>query len=166
MLSAPIGPLLRSARERIGMSRAALASSTQVSERLLAELERGQRPNVSLETSLKLLEAVGISLRLADSSGAIVEIRAPSAESLERKERASYRRQTWTGGHAALHGKENDPLSTHSLAGRVFSVAHVSRQAYAIAAAVQEAQPRAKYMSPEPQPTPNASRSSSKRRTP
>lgn len=135
ILSASIGSLLLHAREQLNISRPELAQRCGVSERLLAELERGQRPNVSLETCLKLLGAVGISVRLTEPSGTVAEIRAPSAAFLERAGRAARRRQTWTGGHAPLHGPESDPILARTLAARASSVARVSQQAYLIASA-------------------------------
>lgn len=135
MLSTSIGSLLLHARDQLNISRPELAQRCGVSGRLLAELERGQRPNVSLETCLKLLAAVGVSVRLTAPSGTVAEIRAPSAACLERAARAARRRQTWTGGHAPLHGPESDPILARTLAARVGSVARVSQQAYLIASA-------------------------------
>ena len=63
MLSAEIGRVLRDARKAQALSRAELAATSGVSVRLVAELERGERPNVSLETALQLLNALGIALR-------------------------------------------------------------------------------------------------------
>lgn len=150
LLSAPIGHLIRAARERMGMSRAHVASSARVSERLLAELERGQRPNVSLETSLRLLAAVGVSMRLTDPSGAVVEISAPSAERLAREARAAHRRETWTGGRQPLHAPENDPPDQPTVVERLSSVARVSQSVSAIAAAVHESQPANAYAARHP----------------
>jgi transcriptional regulator with XRE-family HTH domain len=62
MLSNRIGKLLRNARQQLNLSRAELARRAGVSARLVAELERGQRPNVSLESALKLLGIVGVSV--------------------------------------------------------------------------------------------------------
>lgn len=62
MLSHDLGPLLKSARQQLGMSREALAQSAGVSMRLVAEFERGQRSNVSLESALRLLKSVGITV--------------------------------------------------------------------------------------------------------
>ncbi|MEO6864388.1 MAG: helix-turn-helix transcriptional regulator [Gemmatimonadaceae bacterium] len=135
MLSTSIGPVLLNAREQLNLSRAELAQRCEVSERLLAELERGQRPNVSLETCLKLLTAVGISVRLNAPAGTVAEIAAPSAAFLERAVRAARRRQTWTGEHASLHGPGSDPALARTLAARVRSVARISQQAYAIGSA-------------------------------
>jgi len=63
--SAPLGPLLKEARRRRGLSREALAAAVGVSTRLVGEFERGERPNVSLETALRLFDAVGIELLAA-----------------------------------------------------------------------------------------------------
>ena len=53
MLSHGLGPLLKSARQQLGLSRDALASKADVSMRLVAEFERGQRSNVSLERAAR-----------------------------------------------------------------------------------------------------------------
>ncbi len=54
-----LGPLLKSSRQQLGLSRGALASKADVSMRLVAEFERGQRSNVSLESALRLFKTVG-----------------------------------------------------------------------------------------------------------
>jgi transcriptional regulator with XRE-family HTH domain len=135
MYSERIGSLLKAARRRLALSREELARRGGVSTRLVAELERGQRPNVSLETALKLLDVVGVSVLATAPDGAAVEIRSESGETLERAARAARRRQTWTGRHVLLHDESEDPLSLGSKTKRLASVAQVSRQAYAIAAA-------------------------------
>lgn len=109
MFSEPIGALLRTARKELNLSRDELARRGGVSTRLVAELERGQRPNVSLESALKLLNVVGVLVIARAPSGATAEIRSASAAEMERSARAARRRQTWTGGHTHLHNEENDP---------------------------------------------------------
>ena len=133
MLSDPIGDLLRRARRQRNLSRAALAKRARVSVRLVAELERGQRPNVSLESALKLLRVVGVSVVATAPDGAAAEIRSVPAAS-DRLARAARRRQTWTGRHLSLQGEGKDPGPAKSKATRLASVAQVSRQAFAIAA--------------------------------
>jgi len=137
MLSARIGMLLKDARRHLNLSRADLAHRGGVSVRLVAELERGQRPNVSLESALKLLNVVGVSVIAQAPHGAAAEIRGESAAALARAERAAVRRQTWTGRQVHLHDEGNDPRPVRSKAKRLASVAQVSKQAYVIAFAGQ-----------------------------
>lgn len=140
MLSARIGVLLKDARRYLSLSRADLAQRGGVSVRLVAELERGQRPNVSLESALKLLNIVGVSIIAQAPHGAAAEIRGESAAALERAARAAraaQRRQTWTGRRVHLHDEGNDPRPERSTAKRLASVAQVSKQAYLIAFAGQ-----------------------------
>ena len=135
MFSERIGVLLRHARKDLKLSRAELASRGGVSTRLVAELERGQRPNVSLESALKLLNVLGVSVVARAPSGATAEIRNASTRGLERAARAERRRQTWTGRHVHLHDEGDDPPPGRSIAKRVAAVSQVSRQAYSIASA-------------------------------
>ena len=135
MLSERIGSLLRVARRQRNLSRAALARRGGVSVRLVAELERGQRPNVSLESALKLLKIAGVSLVATTRDGAAARMGgAPEAVPPDRDARAARRRQTWTGRQVALREEDNDPRPERSKAKRFASVAHVSRQAFLIAA--------------------------------
>jgi transcriptional regulator with XRE-family HTH domain len=133
MLSDRIGVLLRDARRHLGLGRAELAQRGGVSARLVAELERGQRPNVSLESALKLLKVVGVSVVARAPHGVAAQIRGESAASLERAARAAHRRQTWTGRQVYLHDEGNDPRPGRSKSKRLASVAQVSKQAYLIA---------------------------------
>lgn len=135
MLSEPIGDLLKAARKQLNVSREELARRGGVSMRLVAELERGQRPNVSLESALKLLNAVGVSVIAKAPNGAAVEIRSASGPALERAARAARRRQTWTGRQIHLHDEDDGPVSGRSRSGRLSSVVQVSNQAYLIASA-------------------------------
>ena len=111
MLSQGLGPLLKSSRQQLGLSRDALALKAGVSMRLVAEFERGQRSNVSLESALRLLKCVGIT----------VVARAP------------HRRETWTGRHVHLRDSGDAPLAPRSLPRRIASVAAISGAAYVIA---------------------------------
>ena len=69
MLSDSLGPLLKTARRQLSLSRKELASRAGVSPRLVAELERGQRPNVSLESALKLLSLASAPVESPVPSG-------------------------------------------------------------------------------------------------
>jgi transcriptional regulator with XRE-family HTH domain len=134
MLSHSLGPLLKSARQQLGLSRDALAAKAGVSLRLVAEFERGQRSNVSLESALRLLKAVGITVVARAPHGAAAEIRGTAAERLERAARAAQRRETWTGRHVHLRDSGDDPRPPRSLPRRIASVAAISDAAYAVAA--------------------------------
>lgn len=135
MLSKPVGGLLKAARKQLNLSREELARRGGVSTRLVAEFERGQRPNVSLESALKLLDAVGVSVLAKAPNGATAEIRSASAAALERAARAARRRQTWTGRQIHLHDEDDVPAPGRSRPDRLSSVAQVSKQAYLIASA-------------------------------
>jgi transcriptional regulator with XRE-family HTH domain len=137
LLSDSLGNLLRDARKHRGLSREQLALQAGVSPRLVAELERGQRPNVSLETALRLLTIAGVSVSARAPSGAISEIVDVSAPHLERAARAAQRRKTWTGRHVHLHDSGDDPLPVRSKSERLVSLAQVSKQSYALAAAAR-----------------------------
>lgn len=134
LLSDNLGPLLKSARQHLGMSRDALASKADVSMRLVAEFERGQRSNVSLETALRLLRAVGITVVAKAPQGTAAEIKGAGAERLARAARAAHRRETWTGRHVRLRDSGDAPLAPRSLPRRIGAVAEVSAAAYAVAA--------------------------------
>lgn len=134
MLSDSLGLLLKNARKQLSWSRKELANRAGVSPRLVAELERGQRPNVSLESALMLLNIAGVSIVARTPSGAGVEIRAAHAADLERAARAAHRRKTWKSRRVSLHDRSDDVPVSRPKTMRLGSVARVSRQAYAIAA--------------------------------
>ncbi|MEO7963579.1 MAG: helix-turn-helix transcriptional regulator [Gemmatimonadaceae bacterium] len=82
-----------------------LARRVGVSERLWAEVERGERPNVSLETALRMLSEVGVGIRLDDPLGSSVVLHDPAAAAAAaaaRKARATIRRATWPGRQIRL----------------------------------------------------------------
>ena len=133
MLSHGLGPLLKSSRQQLGLSRGALASKADVSMRLVAEFERGQRSNVSLESALRLFKTVGITIVARAPHGLAAEIRGTASARLERAARAAHRRETWTGRHVHLRDSGDAPLATRSLPRRIASVAAISHAAYAIA---------------------------------
>jgi transcriptional regulator with XRE-family HTH domain len=109
------------------MSIAELAASAGVSPRLISEFEQGKRPNVSLETALRLLTLVGVSLHLHDAA-------EPTDSAPARAERAARRRNSWTGTLSALHAQAAPP-SPSSSAARLRAVANAS----ALATALQRA---------------------------
>jgi transcriptional regulator with XRE-family HTH domain len=138
MLSDSLGPLLKNARKHLSLSREELAARAGVSPRLVAELERSQRPNVSLETALKLLNIAGVSVVARAPDGAVSEIRGASASRLQREARAVRRRELWTGRRVPLHEAGDDPLPVRSAAKRLAAVAEISKAAYVIASGGKE----------------------------
>lgn len=66
MLSDQLGARLKCSRKALRLTQRELARRAEVSERLWAEVERGERPNVSLETALRMLNLVGVSIRFED----------------------------------------------------------------------------------------------------
>lgn len=135
MLSARFGALLKTARQHLGMTRDELARRGSVSARLVAELERGERPNVSLESALKLLRVVGVTVIASAPNGASAEVRDSSADALARAARAARRRETWTGRHVRLHEEGADPEPGRSKVKRIAAVTQISRQAHKISSA-------------------------------
>jgi transcriptional regulator with XRE-family HTH domain len=135
MLSDNIGALLQRARKQSRLSRDELARRGGVSTRLVAELERCQRPNVSLESALRLLQAVGVSVIVVAPDSERTEIGGALSASAARAARAQHRRETWTGRQIALNDEGDAPAPPRSAAQRLAAVAEVSTQAYAIAAA-------------------------------
>ena len=138
MLSDGLGQLLKEARHELGMSRDALAAKAGVSLRLVAEFERGQRGNVALESALRLLKAVGITIIAKTPEGAEARIRGTGADRLERAARAEQRRRTWTGRIVPLEDSGDPPAAPRSLSRRVVAVAEVSATAYAIGSRARE----------------------------
>lgn len=66
MLSDQLGARLKCSRKALRLTQRELAQRAEVSERLWAKVERGERPNVSLETALRMLNLVGVSIRFED----------------------------------------------------------------------------------------------------
>jgi transcriptional regulator with XRE-family HTH domain len=135
VFSKQIGAMLRDARLQVGLTQSELADRTRVSKRLVAELERGQRPNASLETVLQLLHELGVSMRLTQPSGSVTELPGRDSVALARQARARHRRETWTGAHVSLAGSGSPPSGGHSMADRLAAVSSVSRQAHLVARA-------------------------------
>ena len=131
MLTDQVGSLLRSARNTLGLTQKEVAQRAHVSERLWAEVERGERPNVSLETALRMLSEVGVTVRLNDSQGISREVSDASSTAAARAARAAVRRLTWTGTQTTLEREGMAPAAGKS--GPLHAVGHVSEQAYAVA---------------------------------
>lgn len=132
-----IAALLRTARNRIGLSQQELARRAGVSTRLMAEVERGDRPNVSFETALRLLHEAGVSVRFASRSTPARRGRSPRHADEARAARAAQRRKDWSGTQLWLAQEGRDePVVPHGA--RLAAVTRVSRQAYVVAQAVPD----------------------------
>lgn len=59
-----LGLTLRRHRESIGLTQAEAAGLAGVSHRLWSEVERGARPNASLNTVLRMLQTAGMDMQL------------------------------------------------------------------------------------------------------
>lgn len=132
MLSEVLGQALQRARKQIPMSREELARRAHVSVRLVAEVERGDRPNVSLETFLRLLGIVGVSIVAEAPAGWTEAIQSSRTAALGRAARAAQRRQTWTGRHVHLRNSSDPPHTSATPAARVADLSRVSKEAYAL----------------------------------
>ena len=128
MRAQQIAKSLRSARLKLGATQKEMAERVGVSPRLWAEVERGERPNVSLETALRMLDSVGVQLRIGHAP--LPEL----TEEEERRARAAHRRATWTGRQVALTD-EHDPPADRDPVRRLKGVSAVSAAAYAFAGA-------------------------------
>ena len=131
MLADQVGSLLKSARLTLGLTQRALARRAKVSERLWAEVERGERPNVSLETALRMLSEVGVTVRLNDPLGSSHELSDARSDVAARAARAVVRRATWTGTQTTLTVESVAPKTGKSL-DRLRAVGRVSEQAFAV----------------------------------
>ncbi|MDQ2667368.1 MAG: helix-turn-helix domain-containing protein [Gemmatimonadota bacterium] len=135
MLTDQIGTLLRTSRKALRLTQKELARRAGVSERLWAEVERGERPNVSLETALRMLSEVGVSVRLDDPLGASHVLHDPATGAMARAARAAIRRSTWQGRQIRLAQEGVDPPRAVPSANGVDATARVSEQAFVIARA-------------------------------
>lgn len=115
---------LRAARRSRRVSIVTLAAEAAVSPRLISEFEQGKRPNVSLETVLRLLALVGVSIRVA---GTEEQGQADQA----RARRAALRRQSWSGSQSTLLSQA-DPAAPELAAARLGAVASASILASAL----------------------------------
>jgi hypothetical protein len=114
-----------------------LAAQCGVSVRLLAELERGERPNVSLETAHVLLRAVGISL----------EPRELKTEKQAQAERRAIRQATWTGVITTRTAMQEPPAPA-TITARLAAVTQASVLAHALARGVERvAEGKSRYVS-------------------
>lgn len=128
MRAQQIAKSLRAARLKLGATQKDMAERVGVSARLWAEVERGERPNVSLETALRMLDSVGVQLRIGTAP--LPEL----TEEEQRRARAAHRRATWTGRQVALTD-EHEPPTDRDPVRRFKAVGIVSAAAYAVATA-------------------------------
>jgi transcriptional regulator with XRE-family HTH domain len=134
MQSAEIGRTLREHRVAQRVSRVQLAALAGVSVRLVAEFERGARPHVSLETALRLLRLLGVSLQTA---------RAADADAAAaRAARAETRRATWQGHVTTLSESETAPNPPRAVSARIAGVTEASALAHALAQQPKTVRPR------------------------
>jgi len=133
MLTDQVGEQLKASRRALGLTQKELARRAGVSERLWAEVERGERPNVSLETALRMLSEVGVSVRLDDAMGSSHMLRDPAAAATARAARAVIRRATWNGRQIRLAEEGADPLAANYGTAGLAAVGRVSAQAFAVA---------------------------------
>lgn len=62
-----IGPAVRDARKRLGLTQAQVAERAQVSRRFVSELEAGTRPGAEFARIVAVLGAVGRELLVAEA---------------------------------------------------------------------------------------------------
>lgn len=133
MLSQILGQFLQRVRKQLGISRQELAHRAQVSTRLVAELERGDRPNVSLESALRLLNLVGVSIVATAPDGSTAEIRDANSAARERAARTALRRRTWSAARSHLHESDEAPDAGRSDVLRLSAVSKISKEAFGLA---------------------------------
>ena len=139
MRSIQVADVLRAARRQLGLSQAEVARRSGVSVRLAREVERGERPHVSLETALRLMEALGITMRLDRPGGVTAVVRTEASDAVARAARAAHRRAAWTGGVAPIATAPEAPLTGAGAAHRVRGVTAVSAEAHRVAKAATTA---------------------------
>lgn len=139
MLSEKLGQLLLHARKLQKLSREDLARCAGVSTRLVAELERGERPNVSLESALKLLGYVGVSVVVQAPDGSVAQVRDADSAHIERAARAVVRRRMWTGARVQSRQAGQAPGGGVSARDRLAAVSQISNQAFGLAKPIGKA---------------------------
>ncbi len=127
-----IGALLRRSRKALGITQRELAQRAGVSVRLWAEVERGERPNVSLESALRMLSLVGVSVRLDGPLGAFRISADPAVAAESRAARAAVRRATWEGRQIRLDQEGAEDSLVMEAAVGIDAVSRVSEQAYEV----------------------------------
>lgn len=127
-----VSAALRTARRARGLSIAQLAARAEVSPRLVSEFERGLRPHVSLDTAIRLLRMVGVSLTV-DGDERVV------GDEADRRARAELRRRTWVGSKTTL-AMQRTPIPPSPHAERLTAVARASLLAVGLQTAYRNAQ--------------------------
>lgn len=135
MLTHQLGALLKSARKALGLTQQELAARAGVSVRLWAEVERGVRPNVSLDTALKLLQHAGITVKLEDVTGTTHELLDTESASVAGRARAEQRRATWSGRQTHITEADMPTKGQWRNVNLLGAVAEVSEQAYLVSRA-------------------------------
>lgn len=131
--SRQLAELLRRSRKALGLTQAAAAAQSGVSVRLWAEVERAERPNVSLETALRMLAQVGVMMRLSAADGAVVNVQTTDSDAAAFAARAEFRRRTWTGRKTRLADDDDVTPTHHDPAQQLSAMTRVSEQAFAVA---------------------------------
>ena len=124
---------LRKARRTRRVSIAELAVRAAVSPRLISEFEQGKRPNVSLETALRLLSLVGVSIRLSEVADSLDVEQA-------RAQRAARRRSEWSGSLSTLQNQVA-PTAPSTATARLGAVARASALATGLQRAARKPRP-------------------------
>jgi transcriptional regulator with XRE-family HTH domain len=130
-----VGATLRTARTALGLTQRELAGRTEVSERLVREVELDLRPNVSFDTIVRLFAHVGLSMRLDGPTGTSVTVRSDGTDDAGQRARAEIRRRTWSGRQlTGLDAQNAEPSATPGAQG-IAAVSAVSESAGALARA-------------------------------
>ncbi len=132
MLSEPVAAMLREARASLGLTQQELAQRAGVSNRLWAEMERGERPNVSFETALRMFQEAGVTLEFTGPLGSVIALQGRDVEA--RAARAALRRRTWDAVQGRLDGPSPESREMGPVE-RLAATARVSEQAHAVARA-------------------------------
>lgn len=144
MQASALGALLKQARKRTGKTRRALAAEAGVSVRLVAEFERGQRPNVSLDTALRLFDLVGMDVSVQVRDASVQQTGTSYLNDPSFAARAARRRATWTGRHVLMHDDDSPVHVPQSAEEALAAVWRVSQLAHAVteAPAAKNSRPR------------------------
>ena len=143
MAQRALGKLLKSTRMLLGVTQTNAAKRAGVSVRLWAEVERGERENVSLDTTIRMLGEMGIELVLEAPGGDRIGLTSGATARRARAARAAIRRVTWTGRKIRL-GDDDEPPDAGDRMQALVAVHEISRNAYAIAPAPGALAARAK----------------------
>ena len=130
MPGAQLGAHFKAALKALRWSQREVAESVGVSERLVREFERGVRSNMSVDTALRLLAHVGVSMHLAGTGSLPVRVKVPGTEEQSRAARAQIRRSTLRVVKTRMTVADDEPPPPRSRAKRLASVAAVSATVY------------------------------------